>query len=211
MSVVVFVSPHPDDLELGAFGALAYSLERGFKVLCIYVTRGERGGTPEVREAESRAALKKVGVTGSQVVFGPFTDTRIPDSYKTIKFLEDECRTVDGDIYAAFVPSEHERHQDHRNLALSCQTAFRHCPIILGYESASATAEFKPTTFVDITRFIDLKNEALQCHKSQMTQQKMYLEYRAMVSLAAFRGRQAGVEFAEAFETHRYVIDVPKQ
>jgi hypothetical protein len=35
----------------------------------------------------------------------------------------------------------------------------------------------------------------------------MYLQYRSMVQLAAFRGQQNGVNYAEAFEAVRLRID----
>ena len=41
---------------------------------------------------------------------------------------------------------------------------------------------------------------------SQIAQARMYLQYESMVHLAAFRGQQNGVEYAEAFEVIRFCI-----
>jgi len=40
-------------------------------------------------------------------------------------------------------------------------------------------------------------------HKSQ--KEKTYMNYRSMLNLASYRGRQANIEAAEAFEVVRYV------
>jgi LmbE family N-acetylglucosaminyl deacetylase len=105
----------------------------------------------------------------------------------------------------ALIPSVHEKHQDHRHAAHAAETALRCVPRLLAYESPSTTAAFMPTSFADITHHLDDKWRALQCHRSQLAK-CMSLEYESMVHLAAFRGQQTGVRFAEAFETLRFVL-----
>lgn len=78
---------------------------------------------------------------------------------------------------------------------------------ILAYESPSVTPAFNPNVFVPIDGFVKKKWAALRCHRSQIAQNRMYLQYRSMVQLAAFRAQQNGVNYAEAFEAVRLRID----
>ena len=48
------------------------------------------------------------------------------------------------------------------------------------------------------------KWEALKCHVSQ--RKKRYLAYESTVNLASFRGNQAGVKEAEAYEVVKYMV-----
>lgn len=203
-STVLVVGAHPDDGCLGCGGTIRVFLKLGFRVQCVVLTRGERSGDPEVREREERVALTCLGVPNEGIHFGDFPDTAIPLSHDTIAFLE---RFGGDDLWAAFIPSAHETHQDHRNLAHACWSAFRGVQRLLAYESPSVTAQFQPNTFVDVNGHVKHKWRALNCHRSQVSQGKMYLQYRSITALAAFRGAQNGVRYAEAFEAIRLRID----
>jgi LmbE family N-acetylglucosaminyl deacetylase len=196
----VFVGAHPDDIEIGCAGTVCTFLAAGYDVLCVFLTRGERGGDSATREQESRQACREMGVPRQNVFFGCFPDTGIQDNQEVVSFLEGFCNR---NTYAVFIPSVHETHQDHRHAAGAAWAAFRHAPRVLAYESPSTTADFHPSTFVDISACLQCKWLALRCHRSQIQRQTMYLDYRSMVALAEFRGRQTGVRYAEAFETVR--------
>lgn len=207
---VICVASHPDDIEVGCGGTVAQFVARGYEVWCIYLTKGEEGRAdcdgPELRAEESIAACGVLGVDKDRIVFGDFRDTRIPETLKTIHFLEQFYINDVDRTYAVLIPSFEEIHQDHRATSQACVTAFRYVPRILAYESPSTTATFNPTSFVDITPFLKTKWKALKCHESQIKQRKMYLEYRAMLRLSSFRGRQIGVKFAEGYQTIKNLI-----
>lgn len=214
---VIFVGAHPDDIELGCGGTIRMFVEKGYTVKCVYVTKGGYTGSPYDRERESREACAHLGVSRENIVFGDFADTRVPESVDTIKFLQDsyiaQSQGKDHlylDVYAAFVHTTHDVHQDHRAVSNCCLTAFRRVPRIYAYEAPSSIGAFNPTAFVDITAYHTIKHEALQCHQSQLKLgSRYYLEYESMMNLARFRGRQGGCEFAEAFEVWKQRIDPP--
>jgi len=201
---VLFVAPHPDDVEIGCGATICAFVQARFEVACVFLTRGERGGDPDVREKESRKACASLGLRQGNIFFGSFPDTGITVSHEVIAFLE---RFVDERLWGVFVPSVHETHQDHRHAGEACQSAFRRLGRILAYESPSVTSAFNPNVFVPIGGLVRKKWDALRCHHSQIDQNRMYLQYRSMVQLAAFRGQQNGVEYAEAFEAVRLRID----
>ncbi len=216
---VIFVGAHPDDIELGCGGTIQVFIERGYRVQCIFVTKGNYSGSPFVREEESLTACALLGVPRENITFGDFPDTRVPENVETIKFLQDSyLRSFQGrdavanDVYAAFLHSANDIHQDHQAIARCGVTAFRHCPRIYAYESPSSIGAFNPRAFLAMTHaHRDCKWEALQRHKSQLELERYYLEYESMCELARFRGRQGGVEYAEAFEVIKEALDPPSR
>lgn len=214
---VIFAGAHPDDIELGCAGTIRMFIEKGYVVKCIYVTKGGYTGPPFDRERESREACKLLGVQDENIVFGDFPDTRVPTTVDVIKFLQDSYIVHEGgqdkltsDVYAAFVHTSNDVHQDHRAVADCSVTAFRRVPRIYAYEVSSSIGAFNPTAFVDISQYRQLKQDALNCHQSQLKLgNRYYLEYDAMINLARFRGRQGGCEYAEAFEVWKESIEPP--
>ncbi len=198
-NVLLAVGAHPDDVELGCGGTINAASAAGRKVIAVYLTKGEKSGTPDTRMSESKKALSILGV--NDVFFGDFKDTEIPGSHKAIKFLED--------IYDEFKPdtvlthTAHDSHQDHRQVAWLSLSAFRNVSKFLAYETPRAMGQFSPAYFVDISDYVKFKWEALKCHESQKS--KRYLNYESMVNLASFRGSQVGLLAAEAYEVIRYI------
>jgi LmbE family N-acetylglucosaminyl deacetylase len=203
--IVLVVAAHPDDAELGAGGSIAKLVKAGFRVRVVILTRGERGGNARARVRESTRALALLGVQKKDIIWGPFHDTRVPHDHRAIAYLE---RFYSPDVHLVLTHSLNDKHQDHYAAARACITAFRRVPCLLFFESPSATPEFAPRFFLDITGELETKAAALACHKSQI-KKCMSLEYNSMVQLAAFRGHQAGVAHAEAFEVHRFVMTMP--
>lgn len=175
------------------------------EVYILVLTRGEASGDPEAREKECKAAAETIGA--DRLFFGDLRDARITDGIETIKVIENTIDTVAPDI--VFSHSPKDAHQDHRNTHLASLSAARRIRKIFLYESPAALREFCPQLFVDIAETIDLKLKALTAFNSQAS--KPYLNgrvYNAIAGLAKFRGFQAGVAVAEAFEVARCILEV---
>lgn len=197
--VILAIGAHPDDIELGCGGSLCAAVQGSKQVIAVFLTKGERSGNPQDREEESRKALSILGI--KDVFFGDFTDTEIPNSRKTIEFLEQYYQKFHPEV--VLTHSVNDFHQDHRQTAWLTLAALRNVPKILGYESPRVNSMFAPNYFVDISHTIKDKWSALKCHLSQC--EKRYLTYESMINLASFRGSQAGISAAEAFEVVRFV------
>jgi LmbE family N-acetylglucosaminyl deacetylase len=82
--------------------------------------------------------------------------------------------------------------------------------MILLYEGASTQRNFHPQVFVDISKTFDLKKMVVRVFGSQLENQRG--GYRMAVAgiegLARYRGYQAGLEVAEAFEVGRFIFKV---
>lgn len=198
-SVILAVGAHPDDIELGCGEAIRAASANGKRVVAVFLTKGEKSGDPQTRVLESNAALAVLGV--KEVLFGDFPDTEIPAGSKGINFLENIYNSIKPET--VFTHTIHDVHQDHRQVAWLSLSAFRNAPRLLAYETPRATGEFKPEYFMDISLYVKDKWEALQCHVTQKT--KRYLAYESMINLSSFRGSQANLLAAEAFEVIRYV------
>ena len=198
--VIIAVGAHPDDIELGCGGTLFKSSQMGKHVVAVFLTRGEKSGDATVRANESTEALRVLGVT--DVHFLNFRDTEIPGSFEAIDSLEKFEVKYNPDM--VLTHTINDMHQDHRQVGWLTLSAFRNASKILAYETPRVQPGlFSPVFFVDITGALDKKWEALRCHVSQ--KKKRYLAYESTVNLASFRGNQAGVKEAEAFEVVKYL------
>ena len=87
-------------------------------------------------------------------------------------------------------------------------SATRYIRNVLFYETPT-TQNFTPNVFVDIARVLDEKLTTLNAHKSQVD--KTNIENQNIIdiarSTATFRGIQARVKYAEAFNSLRLFIN----
>lgn len=205
VKTVLAVGAHPDDVELGCAGTLAMHKSRGDKVFLLVLTRGEQTGSAEVRESECRKSAEILGVDG--LFFGDLADTRVHDGRETIDVIEKVVDEVKPDII--YAPTCKDTHQDHRNAGYATLSACRRCKIILMYEGASTQRDFTPQVFVDVTETFDLKMKMTRVFGSQVNNRGVYaVAMKAIEGLAKFRGYQAGVDVAEAFEVGKFLFEI---
>jgi LmbE family N-acetylglucosaminyl deacetylase len=202
---ILAIGAHPDDIEFGCGGALAVYAERGHQVFLFVATRGEWGGDPEVRQKEQLDAARVLGV--QEVFWGGYADTEVPLNRELIVALEKVIRQVRPEMI--YVNYFDDTHQDHRSLAQATLSATRYIPNFLFYE-VPTTQSFAPNCYVDIQRVLAKKLACLEAHRSQVTktniQDLTILE--SAVSCANFRGIQARVKYAEAFQSVRLLLPV---
>jgi LmbE family N-acetylglucosaminyl deacetylase len=202
MVSVLAVGAHPDDIEAGCAGTLALLKFNGAKVYLLVLSRGEASGDPTVKESACKRSAELLGVDG--LFFGGLKDTRIHDGIETIHVIEETVDKVSPDM--VYTHTYKDTHQDHRNTAYATLSAARRCKRILMYETPNTLKEFFPQVFTDIEQTFELKKKALHLfgHESE----RFWLAAQAIEGLAVFRGFQAGVRVAEAFEVGRFVLEV---
>jgi LmbE family N-acetylglucosaminyl deacetylase len=206
MKVVLAVGAHPDDIELGCSGTLAKHKASGDKVYILVLTKGEASGNIKVREDECRKAAEMLGVDG--LFFGGLEDTKVHDGRETIDVIEKVVNEAKPDII--YAPSCKDTHQDHRNAGHATLSAGRRCNMILQYEGASTQRDFVPQVFVDIKDTFDLKKKVISVFGSQLNGKRggYAIAANAVVGLAQYRGYQAGLDVAEAFEVGKFIFEV---
>jgi len=212
---ILAVGAHPDDVEVGCGGTLALYKQKGHEVYILILTHGEASGDPQIREKECELAAK---IIGAEVFFGDLEDTKITDGIETIMAIENAINQLKPDIIFSHSPKD--GHQDHRNVGLATLSAARRSKKVLLYESPAALREFCPQVFVDISAIFDSKMKALKAFDSQaskpyfqgvnMSDESHKFSYilNAVEGLAVYRGFQAGVPLAEAFEVGRFILEI---
>ena len=202
---VLGIGAHPDDIEYGCGGMLTKYAEKGHSVYLFIASDGSLGGEPAVRRREQMDSAVIIGAR--EVFWGEYQDTEIPLNRELIVRLESVIRQVEPRMI--FVNYPDDTHQDHRNLAQGTLSATRYVPNFLFYEGPT-TVNFTPNCFTDIEKVLDKKLACLEAHRSQVA--KTNIEdltiLELAVSCANFRGIQARVKYAEAFQSIRLLLNL---
>jgi len=200
---VVCVGGHPDDPESGCAGTLSRYSAAGHEVKVIYLTRGERGirdkelnETAGIRTAESQKACEVMGAKA--LYFGQidgateFTRAHVDSMTKMLTDLSADI------VFTHWAIDTHMDHQVASLLAIRACMVLNKRPHLYFFEvnSGSQSQGFYPDTYVDISNVVEKKKAALFAHVSQDVP-GIWRDHHEIIS--AWRGREAGVEAAEAF------------
>jgi LmbE family N-acetylglucosaminyl deacetylase len=200
---VVCVGGHPDDPESGCAGTLARYVAAGHAATVIYLTRGERGieGASDseaaiIRTAESEAACR---ILGAKALFAGQINGATEVTLARVEELRVILAAEQPDVLFAHWPIDMNfDHQAASMLTIAAWKALEPRPQLYFFEvnTGQQSQGFSPETYVDISRVVDKKKAALFAHMSQDGEGIWRDHHEA---LATFRGREAGVEAAEAF------------
>jgi LmbE family N-acetylglucosaminyl deacetylase len=187
------VVAHPDDVDFGSAGTVAYLTKKDVEVAYCLVTSGDAGGdgsthTREertaMRENEQRAAAAEVGVT--ELTFLRWPDGQVEPTLLLRREIARCIRSFRPDLVITQSPERnYERifasHPDHLSTGEATLRAVypdarnpHAFPELLreGFEPHTVTkvwlAGVSPTMVVDITKTFDRKIAALRSHESQV-------------------------------------------
>jgi LmbE family N-acetylglucosaminyl deacetylase len=204
---VLFLGPHPDDVEFGAGGVLAKFLRIGHVVEIItFSTCAESlpaSYPPDLLAREMKESMKSLGIADYSILDFPVRNfpAHRQDILEHLVKIE---RSKKYDLVIA--PSTTDIHQDHSVLGIEATRAFP-TSSMLHYEITNHHKSFLPIVYVAITEN-DLKTKisAVQCYKTQIELRPRFSDPRNIEATARVRGMQIQVEFAESFETSRLVV-----
>lgn len=195
--VVVF-APHPDDEVFGCGGTLRLLATAGAKISVIIVSDGALGGNAagliEMREAESLAAAQLLN-------YPPPAFWRLPD--RGVRYCEalvvrmiEAIQSARADL--VFAPAITEIHPDHQVVALAAAESLRRLGGNLRLALYEVSAPLSPNTLVDISAVEAQKLDAMQCFRSQLSEQPYE---KRIASLNSYRAYPLGprARSAEAF------------
>jgi two-component system, NtrC family, response regulator HydG len=194
---VLAIGAHPDDVEIGAAGALLVHRGLGHEVSILTLTRGARGGTEDARSGESEMSAVALGAT---LFLEDLHDTRITEGDPTIGVISRVVDAVRPTV--VYTHSLHDVHQDHRNTYQAAMVAVREVGRVYCFQSPSATVDFRPTRFVTIDEQLERKLLAIKAFDSQV-QVRAYLDLDLIQSTARYWSRFGDGRYAEAFEVIR--------
>ena len=194
---VLAIGAHPDDVEIGAAGALLAHRAAGDTVAILTLSRGARGGDQLERARESQRAAD---IIGARLFLGDLEDTRIAEGDPTISVIDGVVAEVQPTI--VYTHSAHDVHQDHRNTHRAAMVACRRVGRVYCFQSPSATIEYRPTYFVITDDHVDGKLQAIGAFGSQ-TGVRDYLAPDLITATARYWSRYGGGSYAEPFEAIR--------
>lgn len=204
---ILVLAPHTDDGELGAGGTIARLLEEGAEVwYAVFSTCEEsvpEGFAKDVLRYEQLSAAASLGVPEEHVRFFAFPVREFPAFRQEI--LEEMVklnRELGPDL--VFAPSLHDVHQDHHTVAEEAVRAFKKTSI-LGYEEPWNDLSFDNQVYVTLEeRHVRAKLTAIGNYSSQ--KHRPYAAEDYIFGLAHCHGVQISREYAEVFETVRWVL-----
>lgn len=199
---VLAIGAHPDDIELGCGATLVGHRRRGDHVSMLVMTTGERGpqyARSRITEQEDAAAL-----LGADLLWGGFEDGAVPEGRASVDAIQRVLREAEADL--VYTHSPRDTHQDHRATAVASLAACRRLSRILLYE-APTTQGFNPTVYVDVDGLVEDKANLVRAHFSQVLKNGL-VDLEAIEAQARYRGFQARIRHAEAFEADRFVWDM---
>ncbi|HVF07247.1 MAG TPA: PIG-L deacetylase family protein [Actinomycetota bacterium] len=227
-SAMVLVA-HPDDAEFMCGGTVAAWTREGCEVHYVICTDGSAGSNEPgasrdqvapIREREQRAAAEVLGV--ASVTFLGELDGLLEVTPATRKKVTRAVRRLRPEVLVAPDPARlwsgqgYINHWDHKQAGVLALTAVMpDAPTRVMFQELEREgiepyeipnlwlSSNEPDTYVDITKSIDIKIQALAQHVSE--------EGEAAAPWVRERARQvgeeAGVKYAEAFKAFRFVDD----
>jgi LmbE family N-acetylglucosaminyl deacetylase len=221
---VLVIGAHPDDIDFGCSGTVARWTRQGRQVDYCLVTSGEKGFEEDlpleerirIREEEQLAAARLLGVR--EVIFLREPDGEVAHTLALRGRIVETIRRTRPEAVLCADPAEqkfdnfYRYHPDHRAVAgavydalyPACGNRFfyphllaqgllphRVAEVFFGYLSAEANF------YVDISETIDLKIQALACHRSQLADWDGMAE--AIREWARKVGEPKSIPFAEAY------------
>ena len=216
---------HPDDPDVSCGGTLAAWAAAGCEVHTLICTDGGKG-TPDpdrdpselvrARTAEAAAAAEVLGVAG-QERFG-LPDGELVDDEAFRGALVAVIRRIRPDTVlcpdptAVFFGQDYFNHRDHRITGFAVLDAVAPAAAMPHYFPGTGpvhqvwtvllSGTLTPDVWVDISKTVDRKAEAVACHRSQFPDGEEWAA--TAVRLAAEdAGRSAGVPWAEGFRRLR--------
>lgn len=213
---ILVAAAHPDDECLGCGATIAKLSKEHFVQIVIFGQGGtdwpDGLGYVERLQREAEAAAE---ILGASVNFHDLPDNQFDTVplLSIIRRVETEIRRVQPEVIYTHHPSC--LNIDHRRLFEAVLTATRPmagCPVreVYAFEIPSSTEwafglgnGFRPNVFVDVSETLEMKVRAMACYAGEGRTFPHPRSAEALTALALWRGAQAGVKAAEAFELVR--------
>jgi LmbE family N-acetylglucosaminyl deacetylase len=207
---ILFISPHTDDVELGAGGTLIRFLKENKEVYVVAFCGAKESlrqhGHPEnLLALEFQAAMNYIGVPQSNYFLLDFPLREFSSCRQLIldKLIELK-ESINPDL--VIIPSKNDNHQDHEVIHAEAVRAFKNRSIWC-YELPWNQMKFNGSCYVKLDKeIVDQKIEMLKNYKSQSSLSRAYFKEDFLRGLAHVRGCQSFTEYAEAFEVIREYI-----
>lgn len=215
MNYLVVVA-HPDDEVLGAGGTIYKLIREGHRVaVCTMANHAAaRANISETLAEDQVCAMEILGVEKTYAADFPNIKMNTVPHLELVQFIERCMEDFGANAIITHHPSD--TNVDHKETAYAAQAASRlsqrregipplaqvlYMEVLSATEWAYSKEQFRPNYFVEIGEDgIAKKLEALGAYKGVIRAYPHPRSLEAIRGLAAYRGAQAGCNYAEAFE-----------
>jgi|ETN01SMinimDraft_4_1059930.scaffolds.fasta_scaffold03416_3 LmbE family N-acetylglucosaminyl deacetylase len=211
------IAAHPDDEVLGMGGTIQKLAEDGEVYLCILTVGTEEVYGKEVlaeKRKECETAAELLGITkGFYCEFPTLTLNSIPQ-VEINKKIEDIIKEVEPEqVFTHYYGDVNRDHQVAFNCTLTATRPLSAPSVkkVVCYEVMSSSEwgnpdkGFIPNMFVDISKYLDKKIEALKIYKTEAKENPNPRSPEKVKVFAQSRGGIIGVEAAETFKIIREI------
>lgn len=216
----LLVVAHPDDEVLGAGASMFRWSREGHQIdVAIMCTEAKaRAFRPEDKELDDdlNASSDFLGIHRKFETTFPNIEMNTVPHLKLVQFIESAIRESEPDIIITHHPAD--TNNDHMQTSMACQEAVRlfqrrpevkrvrelwymEVPSCTEWKINSAMVSFNPNCYVEVGKEgVDAKVKALSMYRGVMRPYPHPRSAEFIEGLAAYRGGQWGLMYAEAFE-----------
>lgn len=216
----LLVVAHPDDEVLGAGASMFRWSREGHQIdVAIMCTEAKaRAFRPEDKELDDdlNASSDFLGIHRKFEATFPNIEMNTVPHLKLVQFIESAIRESEPDIIITHHPAD--TNNDHLQTSMACQEAERlfqrrpevkrvrelwymEVPSCTEWKINSAMVSFNPNCYVEVGKEgVDAKVKALSMYRGVMRPYPHPRSAEFIEGLAAYRGGQWGLMYAEAFE-----------
>lgn len=206
---ILFLFAHMDDEAFGPAGTIA-KLAKTNNVTVVSLCKGDRPGSETVMTPRREAFIKSCELLGVSYMLFSSSDLRL-EYHTAMQDATSVMNIVNPDV--VYTHNSSDLHKDHRlvaeiALALCRPTPGSRITELYMCELPNSTPwafdqlgpTFVPNTYVDVTEYIDIKEEVLSYYNTELRDYPDARSVKAMTELAAYRGTHVGTQYAEAFK-----------
>ena len=216
----LIVVAHPDDEVLGAGASIHKWTKNGDSVdVCIMSANAQaRAFRPNDNELNDDLNTSAQSLGISKIYEGSFPNIEMNTvpHLKLVQFIEEAIKTSEPDIIITHHPAD--TNNDHLQTSMACQEAVRlfqrrpevkrvqevwymEVPSCTEWAINSAMQKFTPNCYVEVgLEGVNAKIQALSMYRGVMRPYPHPRSAEYITGLAAYRGGQWGLTYAESFE-----------
>ncbi|MCD4822860.1 MAG: PIG-L family deacetylase [Methanococcoides sp.] len=205
---ILVLSPHTDDGEIGAGGAIAKFISEGVEVYYVAFSSCEDsipvGFSKDILKFECKEATRILGIKPENLILFDYEVRTFPEHRQEI--LDDMVKLnkrINPDLI--LIPSSNDTHQDHQVINREALRAFKKTSTIWGYEHPWNNLTFTTDVFLKLDDIHIMKKvNALEAYNSQ--DYRTYFDEYYIKALSYTRGSQVDFKYAETFELLRLLV-----
>lgn len=206
---IMFIFAHPDDEAFGPAGTIA-KLAEEHTVWVVSLCKGNRPGNEQVEYSRQQAFEESCASLGAIPLIYHSSDLHL-EYHAAVRDVRTAMDIAKPEI--VYTHSISDLHKDHRMVAEVVMAACRptpaskvkelyfcELPASTDWSFGKIGSAFAPTTYKDVTAFIEKKRRALLMYATEIYEFPDARSVGSMEAMALNRGRQVGCEYAEAFQ-----------